>query len=96
MQFIAVLRRRIESFAEADFASRLDAEALRARELYAEGVVRAAWSRKDVPGAVLLIEAESRDAAEGAVRSLPLIGKGMLELDTLIPLGPYRGFGPRG
>lgn len=95
-QFMALVKRNYAEFAEADFAPLLDAEAERARQLYAQGVVRAMWGRKDVPGAILLLEAESLDAARGFVDTLPLRAKGMLDLDMLVPIGPYRGFGPRG
>jgi muconolactone delta-isomerase len=96
-QFIALLKRNLDHFTEADFTpALLEAEAERARQLYAQGVTRAMWGRKDLPGAVVLIEAESRDAAEGALNSLPLKAKGMLDIEMLIPIGPYRGFGPRG
>jgi muconolactone delta-isomerase len=92
-QFIALCTRNVTQFRDEDFAPLLGPEAERARELYAAGSVRAAWGRKDVPGAVLLIEAESREAAQAAVLSLPLAERGMLEV-TLVPVGPYRGFCP--
>lgn len=50
MQFFVLARRRTESFAEAQFAELLDAEAARVRELYGDGVIRSAYSRADVPG----------------------------------------------
>lgn len=95
MQFFAVLRRRTEAFSDAEFAERLEAEAECVRSLYARGVVRGAWSREDVPGAVLLLEAPSAQAAREALESLPLLRGGMLELQFL-PVRGYRGFGPRG
>jgi muconolactone delta-isomerase len=95
-QFIALVRRNYNRFTEADFTPLLEGEAERARQLYAQGIFRAMWSRKDVPGAFILIETESQDQAEGAVTSLPLAAKGMLEVEFVIAIGPYRGFGPRG
>jgi muconolactone delta-isomerase len=94
-QFIALGRRNSERFSEADFAPLLEPEAERARQLYAQGTFRAMWSRKDVPGAVIVIEAETLAEAEGFLNTLPLKAKGMLDFDAVIPLGPYRGFGPR-
>jgi muconolactone delta-isomerase len=94
-QFIALLRRDYDRFREEDFAPLLEPEAERARALYTAGVYRQIWGRQDVPGAVVLLEAESVDAAREVVGTLPLIQKGMLLLETLIPLGPYRGFAPR-
>jgi len=96
MQFLALLRRRTETFSDADFAPLLEPEAERVRELYAQGTVRAIWSREDVPGAVSLLEAASPDEARAVVESYPLMQQGMLELQALVPLRGYRGFGPRG
>jgi len=72
----------------------LDAEAGRVRELYAEGIVRVAWSRGDVLGGVLFLEAPDVAAADRALASLPLVSHGMAELTT-IELRPYRGFVPQ-
>ena len=93
MQFMAILRRRTESFSGEQFAQRLDAEADRVRRLYAEGVIRVAWSRGDVPGAFLLIEAPDLGDAERALGSLPLVSAEMAEVQ-IIELRPYRGFLP--
>ncbi len=96
-QFIALVRRNYDDFPEAEFTPELlEAEAERARELYGEGVYRQMWSRQDSPGAVILIEAGSADDARAALDTLPLTQKGMLLIDSVIPLTPYRGFGPRG
>jgi len=93
MQFLAILRRRTEAFSEAQFADVLGPEALRARELYAEGRVRALHSRGDVPGAVLLVEAADEAEARRTVGRLPLMEREMAEVQV-IPLLPYRGFVP--
>lgn len=95
MQFLAILRRLTESFSSAEFDATLEDEAEAVRTLYAEGIVRNAWSREDVLGGCLLIEANSLDEANGALRRLPLVAKRMAEL-RIIPLKSYRGFGPRG
>ena len=94
MQFMAILRRRTEVFSQAQFAEVLDAEADRLARLYAEAIVRVAWSRGDVSGAVLLIEAPDPAAAERAMASLPLVKRDMVDLQ-IIDLLPYRGFVPR-
>ena len=60
------------------------------------GDLRAICRRNDVLGAALLLEAESLEAAETLVASLPLMQRGMLDREKLIPLRGYRGFGPRG
>lgn len=94
MQVIAVCRRRTESFTQEQFAPLLDSEAEAARTLYADGVLRSAWSREDVLGAVLLLECASLEEAKTALGRLPLYAAGMLEAQ-FIPLRGYRGFGPR-
>ncbi|MGB8840025.1 MAG: muconolactone Delta-isomerase family protein [Aliidongia sp.] len=96
MQFIAILRRLTERFSEADFAPLLEPEAEQARALYAEGIVRQIWSRGDIPGACMMIEAADEAAARASLATLPLMAAGMLEVTALVPLKPYRGFGPRG
>ena len=95
-QFIAIVRRDLEKFSEADFAPLLEPEAERARQMYAAGTVRTIYGRKDVPGAVLILEAADMDAARRALQSLPLVEKGMLAIEQFCEIGPYRGFGPRG
>jgi muconolactone delta-isomerase len=94
-QFLAIARRAYDRFTEADFAGLLDAEAEQARVLYAQGTFRAMWAHQSPAGAVVLIEAGSRDAADAALATLPLMQRGMLDVEVL-ELGPYRGFGPRG
>jgi muconolactone delta-isomerase len=95
-QFMALVRRDYDKFPEAAFTPELlEAEAQRARQLYADGVNRMMWGRKDAPGAVILVEAESVEAVYASLESLPLRQKEMLLIDAVIPLGPYRGFGPR-
>ena len=93
MQFLAIMRRRTETFSEEEFAQRLDAEALRVQELYAEGFIRSAWSRNDVLGACLLLEAEALADVEAKLKTLPLRAAGMLDAQ-IIPLRGYRGFCP--
>jgi hypothetical protein len=96
MQFLAISRMRTELFSESDFAPLLENEAQRVRTLYLEDAVRQIWYRGDERGACSLLEADSEGAAREIIGSLPLVKAGMLELVKLIPLVPYRGFGPRG
>lgn len=94
-QFLALVRRNYRDYTEADFAPLLEAEAERARGLYADGTFRQMFGRKDVPGAVIVLEAASLEEAQAVVASLPLAAKGMLDVEVMA-IGPYRGFGPRG
>jgi muconolactone delta-isomerase len=91
MKFLAITRRRVERFSDAEFAVALPPEAVRARELYAEGAFRELYSRGDVPGAVIILEAADVAEAEKIVGSLPMAQQAMMDVEV-IPLGPYRGF----
>jgi muconolactone delta-isomerase len=95
MQFLTLSRRRSEAFSDAEFAAFAEAESQRARSLYAEGAIRQIWQRGDMPGACILFEAASEEEVRAALATLPLMQAGMLELLWVIPLKPYRGFGPR-
>lgn len=94
MQFISISRRLTERYSNADFAPHIDAERERVRELYEEGIVRAIWSRKDIAGAIMLLECADEAAARAAVGSLPLAQRAMLEVQ-IVPLGPYPAFFPK-
>jgi uncharacterized protein YciI len=94
-QFIALAARNTQDFTEADFAPLLDPEAEQARVLYTAGTVRQIFARKDKPGAIIVLEAPSAEEARAALATLPLVQKGMLDVE-LIEVGPYRGFAPRG
>ena len=94
MQFFVLSRRRTEIFPHAEFASRLEAEFERARTLYADGFIRQIWTRADMPGACMLVEATSMEQARERLMTLPLYQAEMVEF-SLVPLKPYAGFGPR-
>ena len=94
MQFFALLRRNTAKFTDADFAPVLPAEAQQRRRLYVEGAARQVWNRTDLPGAALMLEAADEPAARSQLATLPLIEAHMREIDALVPLAPYPGFGP--
>ena len=91
MQLLTIARRRTESFPDAEFAALLESEVAQARALYAEGFIRQIWHRADMPGACLLLEADSEQQAREKLNTLPLYGAGMIDF-TIIPLKPYAGF----
>jgi muconolactone delta-isomerase len=95
MQFAVLTRRKIDQFSDAQFAPVLDAEALHAQELYAEGFIRQIWMRGDTPGAFMLVEATDEKEARGQLANLPLHKAGMLEIMAVVALKPYRGFCPK-
>ncbi len=95
MQFFALLRRNTKTFTDADFAPLLPDEAQQRRALYAEGTARQVWNRTDLPGSALMLEADSHEAALARLATLPLLKAGMMDIDVVVPLTPYPGFGPR-
>ena len=90
MKFFVIAKRRPQ-FAPEDFAPHLEAESRRARQLYADNTLREIHARTDGRGAVLVLEAADQAAAEAAMKSLPLVEKGMLEYE-IFGVQPYRGF----
>ena len=96
MQFLVLSRRRTDVFPPDAWTPELiEAEGQRVRELYTAGIIRTIWRRKDIPGAVIVIEAASEEEAREAVASLPLAKRDMLEILALTQLEPYPGFAPR-
>jgi muconolactone delta-isomerase len=93
MQFLSLSRRRADRFSDAEFAALVDAEIAQARALYADGFIRQIWHRSDVPGACILLEADSLEQAGARLHTLPMIRAGMLEV-SIVPLVPYAGFSP--
>ncbi len=81
--------------AEAWKPELIAAEGERVRELYAAGILRTAWRRKDKPGAALILEAASEAEVQEAIESLPLRKLGMIGFPLVTELEPYPGFGPR-
>jgi hypothetical protein len=58
-------------------------------ELYAQGICREFYVRADRGGGVVLIvESPSVEAAQQALATLPLVERGLLDLE-LIPLAPF-------
>ncbi len=80
-------------YRDEDFMAYANAESNQARQLYTDGFIRQIWHRADVPGACILLEAESEAHAREILRTLPLMRAGMLEV-TIVPLKPYMGFAP--
>lgn len=90
MRFIAIAHRRPE-FSPDDFAPYLKAESDRALRMLADGHVRDIYSRTDGKGAVLVLEAADEVEARSLVDSLPLVQKGMLEVE-IYGIAAYRAF----
>ena len=93
MQFLTVSRRIAEKVPDGDLGSLTEAEFERARVLYSQSFIRQIWHRGDIPGACLIVEAESEQQVRETLRTLPFFAAGMLEV-VIIPLKPYTGFAP--
>jgi muconolactone delta-isomerase len=93
MQFISISRRRTDAFTDAEFAVHIEAERQQVRQLYKDGLLRSIWVRKDIPGAVMLLECDDETQARAALDSLPLAKRNMLEVQ-LVPLAGYPAFFP--
>jgi hypothetical protein len=93
MKFLALIARK-PAIREDDIEPFLEPEAERVRQLYTQGVIRSAFSRGDVKGAVLELECADLDAARRTVETLPFWQQKMIDFEV-VPLLPYRGFAPR-
>lgn len=91
MHFLAINKRRTDPSLEGQVEALLGAEAEYVREYYAQGIFRSVWSLREVKGAAIELECESREVAMRILENLPLALAGFLEIE-LISLSPYRGF----
>lgn len=90
-EFLAITERNHDQFTPEDFAQHLDAEMARARQLYQRRIFRSIWGREGRLGVVVLMEADSLDAATQIWNTLPLVAHGMIRVQIL-PLIAYWGF----
>ena len=99
MRYLVVVQRKLDKFAPAQFQPFLEPEAERARELYSQGVFRSIWTYADEEGkpkgAVLELESDGVETVDQILNTLPMASAGMIDWQIL-PILPYRGFGPRG
>lgn len=66
-------------------------EAVRAWELYQQGIVRELYFRADRSEAVLVLECADVESAHRMLSSLPLVEQGLIRFE-LIPLVAYPAF----
>ncbi len=89
---ILAIEREVPSTGDNAYTTELlRAEALRAWQLYQEGVVRELYFRADRIEAVILLECASVHEAQAALETLPLVQAGLVAFDC-IPLKAYPGF----
>lgn len=87
MKFLA-MSRRVAGVANEQVAAHAAAEALQAFRLMRSGVFEQLYFSPDWKGAVLVIQAVSRDDAQAALDSLPMVRERVIEFD-LWQLDPY-------
>ena len=90
MKLIA-FERELKGEKERDFESYFKPEAEKVWEYYKKGIIREIYFTKETHEAVLLLECESKKAAENYLISLPLVQAGLIRFDV-IELLPYDGF----
>jgi hypothetical protein len=90
MQILA-LSRRMPGASDAQIAPLAEAEAAAAFALYASGVFRSMHMLPERPGAMVVLECESIEAARAAMSALPMVKAGLIDFDYSRML-PYSGF----
>lgn len=88
---VVAIAHRSEKHKPEDFAPHLEAESAYAMKLFADEKVRELYNRTDGKGAVLVLEADSVEAAEEILNGLPLVKLGLLTIEVY-GIKPYRGF----
>ncbi len=90
MKLLAIEKELVKNSA-GDMKPILAKEARRAWELYQSGVFREIYFARDVPLAIVVMEADSVEDAKKALATLPLVKAGYIDFEV-IPLAPYPGF----
>ena len=67
-------------------------EALHIWMLYTKDIVRETYFRKDRPGVILVLEAESVADAKKVLSTFPMVRAGVIDFD-IIPVGHFVPFG---
>ncbi|WP_269857012.1 YciI family protein [Streptomyces sp. RPT161] len=75
---------------DADFATVIDAELARAKELVDQGVIVHGYHRTDLVGAALIVDAETVEAARAVLATLPAVAAGLVETESIMPLIPLQ------
>lgn len=68
----------------------LDAEVLHLWQSYAQDVIREFYFRGDRPGAIVVLECPSVEAASAHIAEFPLVKEGLAQPE-IIPLTPFVG-----
>ena len=76
---------------DEDYKPHLKAEALKAWQLYQEGIIRELYFTQNDHSAVLILECKNADEADKVLNTLPLVKEGLIKFN-IMPLIPYSGF----
>lgn len=87
---ILALELEISGASSEDFQKLADAEARRVWELIQEEKIREISFRRERDSAVILLECQDPEEAEGILATLPMVKNGLIEFE-LVPLKPYPG-----
>lgn len=88
---ILAIEKEITGVREEEYKPHLKAEALKAWELYQQGIIRELCFTAKDHSAVLILECIDATEADKYLNSLPLVKEGLIKFDIL-PLIPYSGF----
>lgn len=87
MRFVCTCR-PVEGAGMEQFQPYLEAEVRYGWDNYKNGTFREIYFRQDVLGVVVMVEADSFEAARAAVEGFPLAKAGLVTFET-IPVGPF-------
>ena len=87
MRFVSICR-PVDGAGMEQFQPYLDAEIRYGWDNYKNGTFREIYFRQDVLGVVVMVEADSLDAARAAVENFPLARAGLVSFET-VPVGPF-------
>ena len=87
MRFVSICS-PVDGAGMDQFQPYLDAEVRYGWDNYKNGTFREMYFRQDVLGVVVMVEADSLDAARAAVENFPLARAGLVSFET-IPVGPF-------
>ena len=88
---ILAIETEVPGINEDDYKPHLKPEALKAWELYQQGIIRELYFTSKDHSAVLILECKDEDEAEKYLDTLPLVKKGLIKFNVM-SLIPYPGF----
>ena len=88
---ILCIEKEVPGVKDKDYKPHLKAEALKAWELFQEGIIRELYFTQNDHYAVLVLECKDADEAHKVLNLLPLVKEGLIKFN-IMPLIPYPGF----